>query len=97
MWWYSRGIRACFRFRPLSVFCIFSSFVAFALYKPDEMQDAPATLQRNVAFILIPAFFHWCCFATWTQCFVFVASFFVSMGPAFVFMLLFLLLCLRQV
>ena len=67
MWWYSGGIRACFRFRSLSIFCIFSSFVAFALYKPDEKQDAPATLQRNVAFILIPAFFHWCCFATSTQ------------------------------
>ena len=49
-------------------FCIFSSFVAFALYKPDEKQDAPATPQRNLAFILFPAFFNWCCFATSTQC-----------------------------
>ena len=68
MWWYSKGIRACFRFRSLSIFCVFSGFVAFALYKPDEKQDAPATLQRNVAFILIPALFHWCCLATPKQC-----------------------------
>ena len=34
MSWYSRVIRACLRFCSLSIFCIFSSFVAFALYKP---------------------------------------------------------------
>ena len=97
MWWYSRGIRACFRFRSLSIFCIFSSFVAFALYKPDEKQDAPATLHRNVAFILIPAFSHWRCFATSTQCSFLLLHCLCQWVQLLFFMLLFLLLCPRQV
>ena len=42
-------------------------------------------LQRNVAFILFPAFFHWCFFATSTQCSFLFASVFCVNGSRFVF------------
>ena len=85
MWWYSRGIRACFRFRSLSIFCIFSSFVAFALYKADEKQDAPATPATQRGLHSVSCILSLLLFCHVDAVFVFVAPFFVSMGPAFVF------------
>ena len=63
-----------FVFALCPFFCIFSSFVAFALYKADEKQDAPATpaTQRGlhsvscilslVLFCHVDAVFRFCCF-----------------------------------
>ena len=46
-------------------------------------------LQRNVAFILFPAFFHWCCFATSTQCSFLWLHFLCQWVQFWFFMLLF--------
>ena len=97
MWWYSRGIRACFVFALCPFFCIFSSFVAFAGYKADEKQDAPATPATQRGLHSVSCILSLVLFCHVDAVFVFVASFFVSMGPALFFMLMFLLLCHRQV
>ena len=74
-----------FVFALCPFFCIFSSFVAFALYKADEKQDAPATPATQRGLHSVSCILSLVLFCHVDAVFVFVASFFVSMGPAFVF------------
>ena len=81
--------RSFFRFSSFE----FLSYEAFALYKLDEKQDAPSERRGcSVSCILSLVLFPHA-----DAVFVSATSFLVSMGPAFVFILLFLLLCHRQV
>ena len=84
-----------FVFALLSVFRVFEflSYEAFVLYQLDEKQDAPSEQGGcSVSCILSLALFRHA-----DAVFVSAPSFLVSMGPAFVFMLLFFLLCHRRV
>ena len=74
-----------FVFALCPFFCIFSSFVAFALYKADEKQDAPGTPATPRGLHSVSCILSLVLFCHVDAVFVFVASFFVSMGPAFVF------------
>ena len=74
-----------FVFALCPFFCMFSSFVAFALYKADEKQDAPATPATQRGLHSVSCILSLVLFCHVDAVFVFVASFFVSMGQAFVF------------